>query len=472
MNNSTDSDDFSRIPVADGNLRPWWYLMTLELGLLISIPLFVIGGQIGTTLTLSNLILATFIGGAILGVISALTARIGAVTRCSTALLARATFGSNGATCIGLLLALGMTGWWAVQTEMFATAVIDLVRTLFHLSLDRHLTILLAGSAMITTAALGIRAMGRLAYVAVPLLATCVCYGLFTVLSNNGLATAISYKPPDSISVSLGSAIATIVGMAIVGVSMNPDFARFARNTKHAVAYATVHCSFNYPLMMTLCGFMAMGFGSKDLLIHLVPPQASWLLLILMMLATWAANDCNLYSSSLGLTAVIPGLKRSILACAAGLIGMALAEFCLVDKIVSFLVLIGTFIAPISGVFVVGAVDPRDSANPNKIAEAPKWRYGALVSWLSGITIGWITTPRAALGFGLLELTTVPALDAILAAAAVMYLVKLFSKEQQPIASTPERVASEHQNYRIWHTKRANHSDARGIATSQVHTRD
>ena len=141
-------DDFSRIPVSSSNLRPWWYLLTIELGVLISIPLFVIGGQLGLSLTLPKLVIATFTGGAILGVIGGLTARLGAITRCSTAILARATFGSSGAICICLLLFLGMTGWWAVQTEMFADAVIKLGRSLFHTEIPREIMVLAGGCAM------------------------------------------------------------------------------------------------------------------------------------------------------------------------------------------------------------------------------------------------------------------------------------------------------------------------------------
>src|SRR5277367_3842323 len=107
---STSShDDFSRTPVANFNLRPWWYLLIIEMGVMISIPIFVLGGQLGLGLSLPDLIIATFCGAAVLGVIGGLTARLGAVTRCSTALIAKSTFGSKGCACIALLLAMGMT---------------------------------------------------------------------------------------------------------------------------------------------------------------------------------------------------------------------------------------------------------------------------------------------------------------------------------------------------------------------------
>jgi cytosine permease len=422
-------DDFARTPVANFNLRPWWYLLTIELGVLISIPVFVIGGQLGLSLTLPDLILATAIGGIILGVIGGLTARLGATTRCSTALLARATFGSSGAACICLLLALGMTGWWAVQTEMFADAVIKLSQTLFHINIQREIMVIVGGCAMITTAALGIRAIGRLAYLAVPLLVSGLCYGVLSMLAAHGWQRVITYQPTVLTSIGLGPAIATVVGGWIVGASMNPDYARFARNTKHAIGYSVAHYSFNYPLVLTICGIMAIGFQTKDLLVHLVPPNLTWLVLVLIMLATWAANDCNLYSSSLGLTMVIPRLRRSSLAIAAGIIGIVFAEFRLAEHVVSFLILLSILIAPISGVFIVSGIDPRDPLDSTQLAAVPQWRFGQLLAWLSGAVLGYMTTPKDALGLGLLKITTVPTLDAVLGAAAIMLLIKLTQRK-------------------------------------------
>ncbi len=132
-------DDFSRTPVTNFSLRPWWYLLIIEMGVMISIPVFLIGGQLGLGLTLHDLILATFSGALILGIIGGLTARLEATTRCSTALIAKVTFGRVGASCIAFLLALGMTGWWGVQTELFANAVVQLANQLFHITLPKEI---------------------------------------------------------------------------------------------------------------------------------------------------------------------------------------------------------------------------------------------------------------------------------------------------------------------------------------------
>jgi len=105
------------------------------------------------------------------------------------------------------------------------------------------------------------------------------------------------------------------------------------------------------------------------------------------------------------------------------------ALFRLADNMVSFLVLLGVTIAPISGVLIAGAFDPRDPLDKEQLAPAPTWRFQPLLAWLAGAAVGYMTMPKATLGLGLFNITTVPPLDAVLAAAFFMLMVKLSQKE-------------------------------------------
>ena len=426
----TTHDDFSRSPVSDFNLRPWWYLLVIEMGVMISIPIFVLGGQLGLGMTLKNLILATFCGATILGVIGGLTARMGAITRCSTALIAKITFGKKGAGCVALLLVMGMTGWWGVQTEMFAKAVVGLASKLFHFDLPAEIVIAAGGLAMITTAALGIRAIGKLSYVAVPLLILGLLYALLSPSPGGNLTSLLAYQPPAGSALTLGAAAATVAGGFIVGASMNSDYSRFAINTRHALGYAVSDYNIVYPILLIACAIIGIKFQSNDIMLHLVPDGFTWVVFVMMMFATWAANDCNLYSSSLSLTAVLPKLSRSHLAILAGLVGIGLAEFHLAEHMIAFLTLLGISIAPISGVFVIDQLQRKNAATSEELANLPDWRIGQLIAWFSGALVGYIATPKAALGLGLIQMTTMPTLDSVLVASIVMLIIKQLPTKQ------------------------------------------
>jgi|JI8StandDraft_1071087.scaffolds.fasta_scaffold00999_11 cytosine permease len=424
-------DDFSRTPVSSGNLRPWWYLLVIEIGVMISIPIFVFGGQLGLGLSFQDLVLSTFSGAAILGVIGALTARLGAVLRCTTALIARITFGSKGASCIAFVLTMGMTGWWGVQTEMFANAVLHLAQQVFNVNLNREVLIAVGGVAMITTAALGIRAIGRLSYLAVPLLTGGLVYALTSLAAPGQLSDLLQYRPALGTTLGFGAAAAMVTGGFVVGASMNPDYSRFARTTKHALAYSIIDYALVYPALLVACGAIAIHFRSNDIMIHLVPPGLTWLIFVMMMFATWAANDCNLYSSSLSLAAILPKWQRSHLAIAAGIVGIVLAELHVVDHMVSFLTLLGILIAPISGIFVINACCRKEPVREVELEQVPNWRIAPLFSWICGAAVGFVATPRESLGLGLVQLTTVPTLDSIIAASIVMVMFLIIGRSKK-----------------------------------------
>ncbi len=408
----------------------------IEIGVMISIPIFVFGGQLGLGLSFQDLVLSTFSGAAILGVIGALTARLGAVLRCTTALIARITFGSKGASCIAFVLTMGMTGWWGVQTEMFANAVLHLAQQVFHVNLNREVLIAVGGVAMITTAALGIRAIGRLSYLAVPLLTGGLVYALTSLGAPGQLSDLLSYRPALGTTLGFGAAAAMVTGGFVVGASMNPDYSRFARTTKHALAYSIIDYALVYPALLVACGAIAIHFRSNDIMIHLVPPGLTWLIFVMMMFATWAANDCNLYSSSLSLAAILPKWQRSHLAIAAGIVGIVLAELHVVDHMVSFLTLLGILIAPISGIFVINACCRKEPVQEAELEQVPNWRMAPLLAWLCGAAVGFIATPRESLGLGLVQLTTVPTLDSIIAASLAMAIFLMIGRSKKSAALT------------------------------------
>ena len=73
------------------------------------------------------------------------------------------------------------------------------------------------------------------------------------------------------------------------------------------------------------------------------------------------------------------------------------------------------------------------------------WHAGPLCAWAIGAGIGLITTPKDALGLGLVKLTTIPTIDAVLAATLAMALIKYaaaWQKQQKtqvlPILSVSE----------------------------------
>ncbi|HMY54124.1 MAG TPA: hypothetical protein PK671_14270, partial [Candidatus Obscuribacter sp.] len=88
-------------------------------------------------------------------------------------------------------------------------------------------------------------------------------------------------------------------------------------------------------------------------------------------------------------------------------------------------------IAPISGIFVINNLGRKHAVTEEELASIPDWHSPTLIAWSGGVLLGFLATPKEALGLGLLKLTTIPTIDAILGAATIMLVLKLVRSKRQ-----------------------------------------
>lgn len=112
---------------------------------------------------------ALLLGGAILGIYTALLAYVGCKTGLSMDLLAQHSFGKKGSYLPSALISFTQIGWFGVGVAMFAIPVAKLIAP------DKPwvvpLLVALAGICMTGSAFFGIRAMTIVSYISVPLIA-------------------------------------------------------------------------------------------------------------------------------------------------------------------------------------------------------------------------------------------------------------------------------------------------------------
>ncbi|MCV5333682.1 cytosine permease, partial [Escherichia coli] len=88
----------------------------------------------------------------------------------------------------------------------------------------------------------GFSILGKVAQVAVPVIALVLCYILY-------VATHTEVSAPAAIAeMSTGVAVSTVVGTIIVLVATLPDFGSFVHNRKHALIAAGMTFLVAYPL--------------------------------------------------------------------------------------------------------------------------------------------------------------------------------------------------------------------------------
>jgi cytosine permease len=165
----------------------------------------------------------------------------------------------------------------------------------------------------------------------------------------------------------------------------------------------------------------AVIYGNANLIAVLVATGVGVPALLVIVLATWTSNDKNLYESALALSTLLPRWQRWQLTAVAGAIGTALATAGIFEHFVELLIFLGIVIAPVAGVYLSDFHFERQRYAPDATS-IDTLRWPAFAAWAGGILTGLLTLPRASHGFGFLQLTCIPALDAILA-AAIAYIV-------------------------------------------------
>lgn len=180
-------------------------------------PVLLSSSSLGNQLSSGSLISVVLLGGVILTLLSAITISVGEKARLPTYGIVKYSFGEKGAIAINILMAISLFGWIAVTANMFGHSVHDL---LAQHGLEVPLALLVAAGCVIFVAstAFGFAVLGKIAQVAVPVIALVLCYILY-VATHTEVAV-----PAAIVEMNTGVAVSTVVGTIIVLVATLPDF--------------------------------------------------------------------------------------------------------------------------------------------------------------------------------------------------------------------------------------------------------
>lgn len=420
--------------VGGEDLRTWTFYAAVQIGVTISVPFFVFGGQLGQHQAFATLAEGIAVGALIGAAWSAVTGYVGVRARVPTAILIRRTFGSAGSKGITVLMLLISFGWFGLQTEMLSGSVNGILRASFGRGVDPLALTVLVGALISSTAMIGYRALGKLSYVSVPLLLAAVLFPLVLGLRRHGLGPVLGFKPSGA-PFSLGMVISVVAGADMFGSALNPDLTRFLRTPRDNAVAMIVSMALGFPLLLLLAAALSLVWGTTDLVRIMVGSGAALPGLLVVVLATWTSNDRNLYGCGLALSAMLPKMDRWALAMIAGALGTALAAAHIMGAFLDWLTFLGILVAPMAGVYVVDFF--LDRAEYAADHQDPPLRMGPLACWGFGLFVGVATLPASAKGLGLFQLTTVPTADALLAGGLAQAALVLASRLRHGPASRP-----------------------------------
>jgi len=397
--------------VSDAQMVNGWHVAVIVIGVAITLPAFLIGAEIMGALGTKQGTYAILAGGCILTMIASVCIYVAVSERLTTYQLLGVSFGRMGSRLVSLLMSLTLLGWFGVTASLFGQAMAKSVEEVFGLLLPVEFYIILGSMVMTATTIYGFHAMDILSKFSVPLMLLVLIAGVYSASSNftwHEIWTAPANSPGNITD--FGSAVSIVVGAFMVGVVILPDISRFInRKSQVFVASLGSYGSFS-SLILIMAGLPGLMTGEKNLITVMFQSGLGVPALVMMIFASWTSNISNLYSCSLGLAQVVPGVNRWQITVFSGMVGGLFALSGIMEHLISFLVLLGIFIPPVAGIYMSHFFFAcRESKNSIS--------FPAMISWALASGIAYTTSQ------GLFVLTTIPALDSLLIAMTLYVLI-------------------------------------------------
>jgi cytosine permease len=409
-----DSDEFSTSRVPWNRSMPWWKIATINVLFSVSLPTLITGMDLANQSTRAVFLWSILLGSLILTVIGIQTSIVGCRTRFSSYMLARIAFGVKGSMLLNLAFALSLIGWFGVNLNLFGDSIQRLLQAQLHYQGPEWPSELAAGVLITGTTLVGLKAINRLSLLIVPVLLV-VCALLLVKSLGQGSVGEILARAPAS-GMSFGDAVSAIVGGYIVGAVIMPDTCRFIEPAHGAVSTAVLTYFVSNAGIMVIGGLAALALHRTEMLDLMLTMGLGAAAFAIVIGGSWLLNALNLYSAALSVDAAVPRLKRSTTTVLCGALGTLAAFINILDHFLTFLFYLSIVFVPVASVIVIDFFWLRRSDYLTGDGATRGLEPPALIAWAMGAAMALAGSA------GLVRLTGVAALDALLV-AGVLYTV-------------------------------------------------
>jgi len=341
----------------------WWSITMVWAGAMICVSCLMVGGVLGSSLTLWQCALSIIIGYSIIAAYMSLIGMQSCDLGLPTAIMAGSSLGDKGAKyIISILLSIACIGWFGVQSAVCGLSFSAMFADIFGITIPAWISILFWGIIMLLTACFGFKGLKILNIVAVPLLVVVCIYGLILAIANDkGMSILSGYEPAVNMGLVFGINY-TIATFALGGV-ISGDYCRFAKSRGDVVKSSILGVIPAGFMIMMIGAILTVVTGEYDISKVFVS-FGSVILGILGILAmisgTWTTNVTNAYTGGISLS-VLLGIDESKSKIATGISGTigiivaligALAATGFYSLFQSFLSLLSAIIPPLAGTMI------------------------------------------------------------------------------------------------------------------------
>jgi len=413
-------EDYSRHPVPEDKTVTGFHIAIMVIGVMITVPAFVLGAQLGASLGFSRAFTGIVLGAVLLSLIASLTGMVGVKTHLSTSMINRYTFGKSGAVIINTILGITALGWFSVIIALFGEAAMGGLNEM-GLDWDFPRGGMVFGSLLTTLIAIfGFKALDKMSLIVVPIMMLFLILVLYLSIKDGSLTAILSYEGSEQ-AFDLGATVSLIVGSYIVGTTIFPDMCRYVKSAPHVWIGSFLAFSVGYIIVLSLVMIPSIKTGEPDLIKIISLMGLGVFGFAMLLFSTVTTVAFNLYTGSLAAAALFQKVDKWKLVVILGIVSTIAATLGADQYFINWIIILSLAIPPIGGVYVVDwLVLKRHDVN----SEPPSgFAWPALISCLAGSGVAYSTQ------IGMLQLTAVSAMDAMLTAMLVYFLIMKFASK-------------------------------------------
>ena len=297
----TDQDVYT--PIAESQKVNWPTMLMIFVGMWVSMYSVNIGMAVGQSADVQPAIIGTILGYAIAGVFAAFIGGVGQRTGLASYVVSKAPLGSGGQILIAciMFLTIGM-GSVGLQADTVARSIAATFPSVGY-------SPILSGcvcAVMMISAIIGVKAMGVISWVTMPLFFVVSIIATVMAVSQAGGVDALMATHHEGYSF---SQIVFLNAGAWAGfVMLMPDIARFLKSRK--AVFTVIPIAFVIGAIPPVCGVILGALLGQSLDTVFVSVGLSILGLISIIGIGWTTNDNNAYTAGLALTTALYPVKK------------------------------------------------------------------------------------------------------------------------------------------------------------------
>ncbi len=417
--------DYAREPVPVDKRRSWYSFSLVWIAVIVCVPVFLMGGQMGNSLSLPDVLLVVMGAGICMCVIAYPISLVANSCHLATGQILRITFGNRGSQIAAFILAAGSFGWFGIQLEFFSKGIHLALIEVLDVDISEKLIIIIGGILMTITGAIGYKAIEKLSFLSIPVMLLVIIWPIFSLSEHSEWQNILVSAPPEPLS--MGIIAGMYIGGFSAGLAVAPDMFRYIRNWKHSVIGLSVAVLLFAPFIFSLFAFYTRLTGEGDIFSVFMVLGLGLPAIIMVALSAWTTNDSNLYSASLNFSAIFTRWPKWQIASVVGALGTVLALFGILSQFMSFLLFIGIVMMPITATYITDYFFHKELY---KTFTVQTFRFKNWIGLFVGFIVGVSTLPLDQNGLGLMSLSTVPPIDGFIATVITLIFINIFWKEK------------------------------------------